>query len=49
MLAAESNETLSGAQLLPGGEWVLFTLARTAGGSRWNEAERRRTGTATGA
>jgi serine/threonine-protein kinase len=33
------GNTAYGPQLLPGGEWVLFTLARTTAGNRWNEAD----------
>ncbi len=33
------GEQAYGPQLLPGGEWLLFTLARTAGPTRWNTAE----------
>jgi serine/threonine-protein kinase len=33
----EGSEQVYGPQLLPGGEWLLFTLSKTAG--RWNEAD----------
>jgi serine/threonine-protein kinase len=33
----EPGELVYGPQLLPGGEWLLFTLSKTA--SRWNEAD----------
>jgi eukaryotic-like serine/threonine-protein kinase len=39
VIKTESPEQGYGPQLLPGGEWVLFTLARTAGPNRWNEAD----------
>jgi serine/threonine-protein kinase len=34
-----TGETPFGPQLLPGGEWLLFTLAATGGANRWNEAD----------
>jgi serine/threonine-protein kinase len=39
VISSEPGEQVYGPQLLPGGEWVLFTLARTAGPTRWNTAE----------
>ena len=39
VIATESEEQAFGPQQLPGGDWVLFTLARTAGASRWDEAD----------
>jgi hypothetical protein len=33
------GEQAYGPQLLPGGEWVLFSLARGTSASRWDEAE----------
>jgi serine/threonine-protein kinase len=33
------GNTPYGPQLLPGGEWLLFTLARRTGGNSWNEAD----------
>ena len=38
LIATEGDEQAYGPQLLPGGEWVLFTLATTAGATRWDEA-----------
>ena len=38
VIATEAGEQAYGPQLLPGGEWVLFTLANTANSSRWDEA-----------
>ena len=39
VIATEPGEQAFGPQRLPGGDWVLFTLARTAGASRWDEAD----------
>ena len=40
VIATEPNvEQAYGPQRLPGGDWVLFTLARTAGATRWDEAD----------
>jgi serine/threonine-protein kinase len=39
VIETEGSEQVYGPQLLPGGEWLLFTLARTPGGTRWNEAD----------
>ena len=39
VIVTEAGEQAQGPQLLPGGEWVLFTLARGSGSTRWNEAE----------
>jgi eukaryotic-like serine/threonine-protein kinase len=39
VIETEDGEQAYGPQLLPGGEWVLFTLARTTGPTRWNTAE----------
>jgi serine/threonine-protein kinase len=35
----ESGRVPYGPQLLPGGEWVLFTLAPASGANRWNAAD----------
>ena len=35
----EVGEQVSGPQILPGGEWVLFTLTRATGLTRWDEAQ----------
>jgi serine/threonine-protein kinase len=39
VIEAGESETAYGPQLLPGGEWLLFTLARTVGANRWNDAD----------
>ena len=39
VIATEPGEQAFGPQRLPGGDWVLFTLTRTAGASRWDEAD----------
>ena len=39
LISTEAGEQAFGPQLLPGGEWVLFTLATTAGANRWEEAD----------
>ena len=39
VIASEPGEQADGPQRLPGSDWVLFTLARTAGASRWDEAD----------
>ena len=39
LISAEEGEQAFGPQLLPGGEWVLFTLARPTGTGRWDEAD----------
>ena len=38
LIAVEEGEVAHGPQMLPGGEWVLFTL-RPAGTSAWDEAQ----------
>ena len=38
LIPAEEGERLHGPQMLPGGEWVLFTF-RPAGTSAWDEAQ----------
>ena len=38
LIAVEEGEVAHGPQMLPGGEWVLFTL-RPAGTSTWDEAQ----------
>ena len=38
VIAAEEGETLHGPQLLPGGEWVLFSVATALDGTRWDQA-----------
>ncbi len=41
LIETEAGEQVQGPTLLPGGEWVLFTLAvtNTPGADRWDEAE----------
>jgi Tol biopolymer transport system component len=39
VVKTEGGQTAYGPQLLPGGEWLLFTLAKTIGASRWNDAD----------
>ena len=39
VIETEEGEQAYGPHLLPGGEWLLFTLARTSGANRWNEAD----------
>ena len=39
LVVATEGEQVHGPELLPGGEWVLFTLTRASGPTRWDEAE----------
>jgi Tol biopolymer transport system component len=39
VVATEKGEQAYGPQLLPGGQWVLFSLTRAAGDTRWDVAE----------
>ena len=39
VVKTEAPEQAYGPQLLPGGEWLLFTLSRTGVGSLWNQAD----------
>jgi serine/threonine-protein kinase len=39
LITTEAGEQAHGPQRLPGGDWILFTLARTSGATRWDEAE----------
>jgi len=39
IITVGENEWVHGPRLLPGGEWVLFTLAEGNAASRWNEAK----------
>jgi serine/threonine-protein kinase len=39
VVKTDGGQQAYGPQLLPGGEWLLFTLARTGGPNRWNEAD----------
>jgi serine/threonine-protein kinase len=39
VVKTDSGRRAYGPHLLPGGEWLLFTLSQAAGGNRWNEAD----------
>jgi serine/threonine-protein kinase len=39
LIETEAPQQVYGPRLLPGGEWLLFTLAKVAGENRWNEAD----------
>jgi serine/threonine-protein kinase len=39
IVRAEANEQVYGPQVLPGGEWLLFTVTRARGAHRWDQAE----------
>jgi serine/threonine-protein kinase len=39
LIAAKNHEVLYGPQMLPGGEWVLFTSAATATSDGWDKAQ----------
>ena len=39
VVKTEGVQQVYGPQLLPGGEWLLFTLAITTGANRWNDAD----------
>src|SRR5262249_22190706 len=39
IIEAEHGEQVDSPQLLPGGEWLLFTSTRSTGPNRWDEAE----------
>ncbi len=39
VVPTESPEQVHGPQMLPGGEWVLFTLTSGSGATRWDEAQ----------
>ena len=39
LISTEEGEQAYGPQLLPGGEWVLFTLTSATGLDRWDEAD----------
>ena len=39
IVEAQQGEQVDSPQLLPGGEWVLFTSTRATGPDRWNEGE----------
>jgi len=39
IVGVEEGEQVHGPQVLPGGEWVLFTATTVAGATRWDEAQ----------
>ena len=39
VIPTEEGEQVHGPQMLPGGEWVLFTLTSAGGATRWDEAQ----------
>ena len=39
MITLKSDELAFRPQRLPGGDWILFTVTRTLGGSRWDMAD----------
>ena len=39
IVEAEEGEQVYGPQVLPGGEWVLFTVTTVMGANRWDEAQ----------
>ena len=39
LISTQEREQAFGPQLLPGGEWVLFTLTSDTGAGRWDEAD----------
>ena len=39
IVESEAGERVYGPQILPGGEWVLFTTTRATGATRWDEAQ----------
>jgi serine/threonine-protein kinase len=39
IVEAQQGEQVDSPQLLPGGDWVLFTSTRSAGPNRWDEGE----------
>jgi serine/threonine-protein kinase len=39
VIEAQGTEQVWGPRLLPAGEWVLFSVARTGGANRWNDAD----------
>ena len=39
VIPSEAPEQVHGPQMLPGGEWMLFTLASAGSGTRWDEAQ----------
>ena len=39
VVRTEAEEQIYGPQVLPGGEWVLFTVTRARGLRRWDQAQ----------
>ena len=39
VVPTEEGEQVHGPQMLPGGEWVLFTLTSAGGATRWDKAQ----------
>ena len=39
MITLKSDELAFRPQRLPGGDWILFTVTRSLGGSRWDMAD----------
>jgi serine/threonine-protein kinase len=39
VIRAENGEQVHGPQMLPDGEWVLFSATRATGGNRWDQAD----------
>ena len=39
IVGAQLGEQMYGPQLLPGGEWVLFSVTTVSGATRWDEAQ----------
>ena len=39
IIPTEAEEQVHGPQMLPGGDWVLFTLTSVRGPARWDEAQ----------
>ncbi len=39
LVKTEAPEQLYGPRLLPGGQWLLFTITKATGSNRWNEAD----------
>jgi Tol biopolymer transport system component len=39
VVKTEAGQQVYGPQLLPGGEWLLFTLAKILSANRWNDAD----------
>ena len=39
LVSPQGSEVLSGPQILPGGEWLLFTTTTATGPDRWDKAQ----------